>query len=261
MESSPLPSPPVFWVTLLTMCPHDHDHEEYQYRPLDFENHDIRLLKLLPGEFNDEIRVVVYHRSLPEPVIHEPAPDYWDKLKKTLPDGWQAYETVEGRVIFTTTSRDRTSWSHPDPKAGFSLEDGYRIKAPDAGVPFEALSYTWGPHEPQDLITVVLNDPEAPSMSPKTSPVGSPDLLQRLRPWPSSSRESTPTKQDEKEEVGYLHIRPNLRSALRHLRSRTKSRILWVGAATAREFDDALTHNSATQSVSTRTISKKQPFT
>jgi hypothetical protein len=238
---------------------HDHDHEEYQYRPLDFENHDIRLLKVLPGEFNDAIRVVVYHKSLPEPVIKEPAPDYWEKLKKTLPDGWQAYETVEGRVIFTTTDRERTSWEHPDPKADWSLEDGYRIKAPEAGVPFEALSYTWGPEEPMDLITVVLNDPEAPVMSPKTSPAGSPDLLARLRPWPSSLNfGNTPT---EPEEVAYLHIRPNLRSALRHLRSRTTSRVLWVRAATMIRIDDVLTPNSAMRSASIRMTLRKRLFT
>jgi len=238
---------------------HDNDHKEYQYRPLDFENHDVRLLKLLPGEFNDEIRVVVFHKSLPEPVIPEPAPDYWEKLKKTLPDGWQAYETVEGRVIFTTTDRERTSWTHPDPKAGFTLEDGYHIRAPNAGVPFEALSYTWGPQEPVDLITVVLNDPEAPAASPKTSPFGSPDLMARLRPWPSSSRlGSPPQKAEVKEEVEYLHIRPNLRSALRHLRSRTTSRVLWVGAATAKSDDGVLTYNSAMQSALTKTTSRKR---
>lgn len=212
----------------------EHEHPLYQYRPLDFEKHEIRLLKLLPGEFNDEIRVVIFHKSLSEPVIDEPAPDWWEKLKKTLPDGWQAYETVEGRVIFTTTDRTRTSWSHPDPKAEWSLEDGYRIKTPTSEVDFEALSYTWGPHEPLDLITVVLNDPEAPVTSPKKSPPGSPNLGTRLRPWPSSFfSKAARAIPEEPEEVAYVHIRPNLRSALRHLRSRTASRILWVSAVTS----------------------------
>jgi hypothetical protein len=79
----------------------DHEHPKYQYRSLDFEKQEIRLLKLLPSDFNDEIRVVIFHKSLPEPIIEELAPDYWDRLKEMLPDGWQAYETVGGRVIFT----------------------------------------------------------------------------------------------------------------------------------------------------------------
>lgn len=73
----------------------------YKYCPLDVELQEIRLLKLLPGTFDDDIRCEMFHAPLREPANSEQLPKVTvQELQKTLPRGWEVYETIDGRFAF-----------------------------------------------------------------------------------------------------------------------------------------------------------------
>lgn len=87
----------------------------YEYQPLDREAREIRLLKLLPGEFDDPLQLEIFHVPLVEP---EPAPDTrlsLGKIRGTLPEGWAVSQTIEGLYIFDRGYVETAQWTHPDP--------------------------------------------------------------------------------------------------------------------------------------------------
>lgn len=207
--------------------------KRYSYRPL--QNPEIRLVQLHPAQnHDDEIRLTINHERLePEGTKSNTARLSRRELQKTLPQGWEVFETLEARYLFCydpdESERDYddspgdegsddesqgegesddesedgflTTWDHPDPDFDRAL---YELPA-DATLwqrkpAFEALSYTWGP-------------PDNPGTA-------------FIRPTSGNDHVST------------LPIGKNLESALRHLRSASECRTLWIDAICINQGDD-----------------------
>ena len=181
--------------------------EPYGYKPLNVGANEIRILNLLPGDFDDDIRLTISHSPL---IIPEDAPSQrmsLSELQESLPHGWTIHENFEGRYIFENESNDEVSWTHPDPNL-----DRARYEVPVSGAEldfepiYEALSYVWGSNEYMD--TAYIHD------SPRILP---------------SSDNSMPAT---------LKIRRNLAAALRHLRYPDLSRALWIDAVCINQKDN-----------------------
>jgi hypothetical protein len=113
----------------------------YCYSPLANPTDDIRVLELLPGDFDDDVRIRIHHHTVTPPA---PADDgRWSlaEIRDTVPDGWAVVENPEGRYLFA--SGKTMTWEHPVAgvdRAQYELPD-----TPPRGEPaFEALSYVWG---------------------------------------------------------------------------------------------------------------------
>lgn len=125
------------------------------------------------------------------------------ELQKTLPDGWAAFETLDGRYFFKYEDRLGLKYEHPNA----DLEAGLYAPAPelcDGGLQlkYEALSYVWGP-----------------AGNPVTIDIYNGGLGTQPR-WT-------------------LQIGQNLALALRHLRDANRSRALWVDALSINQGDIA----------------------
>jgi Heterokaryon incompatibility protein (HET) len=113
---------------------------EYQYVPLGEAQKEIRLISLLPGTFNDEIRISIRHVLLVAPTD---APELAAEPGFEPSYPWTIDRTSDGKVLYLNKGTSETSWTDPtrpsiaeppsEPKVQASLEPHY-----------EALSYTWG---------------------------------------------------------------------------------------------------------------------
>ncbi|KAM7192098.1 Heterokaryon incompatibility protein (HET) domain containing protein [Rhypophila sp. PSN 637] len=119
---------------------------DYQYEELKSPD-EIRLLTVLPGEFDDDIilRITNERLLLPDP---QPRLMSMTQLQETLPPGWEVDRTRDGRFIFLHIETSPTapvllgeSWTHPDP--GFD-PSCYMSPVQHPEPAYEALSYTWG---------------------------------------------------------------------------------------------------------------------
>lgn len=177
------------------------DLEPYTYHEL-ADNH-IRLATLLPGEHHDDIKVSIHHTSLSQASTPPEVRTILslEEVRATLPDGWEARETIEGRILFSDWNSERqawdVTWNHPVP--GFDPLLYRTAPEPEDLVPatapaskYEALSYTWGPAGRDEPITIA------------------PDHGQ-------------PQRHDT-----FLLVRENLATALRNLRQPDKPRVLWI---------------------------------
>jgi hypothetical protein len=178
--------------------------DAYQYTKLN--NQEVRLLELQPGRFDDELWAAVYPITLVEPIAPieqlEKRLSLQD-LKATLPPGWTAYETVEGRYIFEHPETDITSWSHPDvtiPESDYTLSVDTSPHS-SSKPKYEALSYTWGTAGQPTPLHIKPSDPGHPTLK--------------------------------------IDIQQNLAAALRHLRLPDKPRALWVDAVCINQNDTA----------------------
>ncbi|KAF5622962.1 heterokaryon incompatibility protein [Fusarium sp. NRRL 52700] len=136
-------------------------------------------------------------------------------LELTLPSGWEVFETIEGRFIFTSESDDASSekhdeggendegnrivhtWKHPDPTIDPAL---YELPPLNPAQPaFEALSYVWG--QQRDHLAATIE-----------GKVG--------------------------ECLGNIKLGENLAKALSHLRYQDKERVLWVDAICINQNDE-----------------------
>lgn len=175
----------------------------YTYSSLSDPSTEIRLLKLLPGNDHDPILVQIDHASLVDRERPTEAPVSQKSLEginKSLPTGWIAYETWSHRIIYTNLELDISTWQHPSAKDfKISQENGFK-PAPDgsADTPqFEALSYTWG--SPKSCKAIFIQDSDG--------------------------------------EQRKLLVTKNLALALRHLRSMTATRTLWIDAICINQED------------------------
>lgn len=168
----------------------------YQYSKL--ADVDVRLLTLLPGQPESGIKIAIHHAPLRVPPERPRQQRPLDELRKTLPSGWEAEETVEGRLIFWNEELNITSWAHPDASIIPSLLDS---PANDATFfpQYEALSYTWGSADNPQTVQVI--------------------------------------SQDNLSEFRTLQISKNLAGALKHLRYPDKARSLWVDAICINQDD------------------------
>ncbi|KAJ3541888.1 hypothetical protein NM208_g4387 [Fusarium decemcellulare] len=182
----------------------------YTYSALENPREDIRLFELLPGSFDDDIKLRIFHSvldpSLEKP--HRPRIALQD-LQRTLPPKWEVWETNEGRYIYINEEEEKwkTTWIHPDPSLRYLNEDTPDWEDSDdaQATRFEALSYVWGSTE----------NPEEAFVE-------------------SSSQPQTPET---------LFIGQNLASALRHLRLEKTPRTLWVDAICINQSDSAEREN------------------
>lgn len=167
---------------------------------------DVRILTLLPGRFDDELRIQIAHTQLPTAATSTGTRMTRKDLEGTLPSGWTVYESLDGRYLFvewldkTEQTLQSCSWTHPDPDIDSSLYEPAVYEAPGPqNHAFEALSYVWGSEDDPGLAFVQ-----------------------------TSAGISTRT----------ISIGRNLESALRHLRYGDKPRKLWVDAICINQTDD-----------------------
>ncbi|KAI1380165.1 HET-domain-containing protein [Hypoxylon crocopeplum] len=179
----------------------------YKYTPLDPSSNDIRLVTILPGRFDDPIRIKITHHPLVSPVHDGKAKRLpLKEIRKTLPTGWWAYETLEGRVLFANDDEDYTSWSHPDPDFPRDAYDAADREVGKSELDYEALSYTWG--SPEDGRTIIVQSKPASTRRFKA--------MFRKR---------------------HLLIRKHLAEAIRHLRHEGECRIMWIDAICINQED------------------------
>ncbi|KAM0264110.1 hypothetical protein ACHAQJ_000855 [Trichoderma viride] len=201
----------------------------YHYRAL--QDSEIRLIQLYPAKhYDDGISLTIIHKPL------NPRKDKSNntrlsrkQLQNTLPEGWEVFETPEGRYLFCNDATDEddsdddetedgyeaqrdnnsndgdfvTTWEHPDTGVDRAL---YELP-PDSifwnqDTVFEALSYQWGAQDNPETVFIK----------------------------PSSMSDAS---------IATFAIGKNLESALRHLRYTSKPRTLWIDAICINQNDNA----------------------
>ncbi|KAK3378337.1 heterokaryon incompatibility protein-domain-containing protein [Podospora didyma] len=179
---------------------------EYTYKLLEFIKDEIRLIKLLPGSWDDDISFTMFHCRLKPPAPGPPTKRLPIKgLQNTLPPGWTVGEAMSGRYIFINQQNNpdvpTNSWHHPDASFDRSL-----YELPDQQLPqttyepsYEALSYVWGSPSNGVLTGHVVVDG------------------------------TTPTTQ--------VHLGANLAMALKNLRLPDRARTIWVDAICINQRD------------------------
>jgi len=175
----------------------------YQYSKLLNEAEDVRLLTLLPGSFDDVIRITISHIRLTKPALlptsvqQQPS---LEELQRTLPPFWKVYETLEGQYLYEQVEDDYTTWTHPDPEVPLPAYMPWQRETSSASPhQYEALSYTWGSFDRPVTIRVESNLNGGSWLT--------------------------------------LQIQRNLAEALRHLRYPDKCRLLWVDAICINQKD------------------------
>ena len=182
----------------------------YEYSPLHNPLTGIRLLHLLPGASDSELKAQFYHETLEETLSFDDGRLGLKQLQGTLPADWEVWETHEGSFIFgrpLENQRSEYTWKHPVPdfdESRYQLPDD----VPHAKPEYEALSYVWGEEEVEEYILI----------SHGTSEDAIADGGPRFR---------------------RLGIRPNLEAALRHLRRLDSPRTLWIDALCINQADNA----------------------
>lgn len=92
---------------------------EYQYRPLNESVNEIRLLTLLPGGFDDTLKIEIHHIEFHPPSAEQEnererlQQALLESARECLPPGWEANRTSDGRLIFNKLNQ--ISWDHPAP--------------------------------------------------------------------------------------------------------------------------------------------------
>ena len=186
------------------------DWPKYTYLPLSDSTRNIRLIELLPGNPDDDVRIRIEEVTLEGPKAREPSGRLsLGELRRTIPQDidCEVWETIHGRFGFEFEHEDgvwKTSWIHPSPD--FDKNKYFFPEPIKHGEPrFEALSYAWGT-EPDGAYVIVEGNTSG------TSSIG-----------PSATM---------------LRMRPNLSIILRNLRQEAESRRLWIDAICINQADD-----------------------
>lgn len=156
---------------------------------------------IFPGSFDDPIRLSFRHVHLPIPeqdlIPLAVGSESLESLRETLPAGWKAEHTLEGRLLFWKEDGSESSWTHPDPTYSFDpARFSAQVPLDPSLPPYEALSYCWGERYPEETIFI----------ESKTPPFVMP-------------------------------AQPNLVKALRHLRHADAPRTLWIDAVCINQYD------------------------
>lgn len=174
----------------------------FKYTELNKQAAEIRLVDLLPGSFDDPIRLQIRHSSLPlskEKPRGKGLRTSAVELERTLPPDWVCRKNLEGRIFFGDRETGEISWQHPDSKFDeprLREEDPEGQELDNVVERYEALSYVWG--DVGSPVHVHIKDSE--------------------RGVNGDDDEST------------LDIGPNLACALRYLRLHGCCRTLWIDA-------------------------------
>ncbi|RYP36002.1 hypothetical protein DL767_003569 [Monosporascus sp. MG133] len=173
------------------------------YKPLDPSTNDIRLVTILPGEFDDPIKIEISHAELVPPA-HDDKPKRLSlkEIRETLPKGWKARETLEGRVIFSESVSSSITWIHPDPTFSREAYDPVAQEDDQPKLRYEALSYTWGS-----------------SQSPETV-----EVKRSHKHWRAMF-------------TSKLCVNRNLAEAMRYLRYEDRPRVMWIDAICINQAD------------------------
>ncbi|KAH8589927.1 hypothetical protein B0O99DRAFT_522226 [Bisporella sp. PMI_857] len=86
---------------------------EYRYSELLNKKLDIRLVTLLPGKYDDDIKFRISHVPSLKRADRPSALMSLKELQESLPPGYTAYETVEGMYFFGHDEMEETSRWHP----------------------------------------------------------------------------------------------------------------------------------------------------
>lgn len=177
------------------------ERKPYEYQPLDESKLEIRLVTILPGDYDDPLEITLHHVSL-DPILPQ-APSSvlsLEQLRATLPPGWNAYQTIEERILFEGPDKT-TTWVHPDPNISPTADLHQPHDTGDV-VEYEALSYTWGSLNRSAAIAVYGG------------------LTSTAKPKPS-----------------LLRVGANLSEALQYLRLRDEARVIWIDALCINQED------------------------
>ena len=169
---------------------------------------DIRLVTILPGTFEDPIRLEIKLSTLKRPVPKKSERLSLKEIRRTLPLGWKAFEVLGARIIFSKQNDQAmlTSWVHPDASIDRDLYDPQ-----DFNIDYEALSYTWGANKFDVRATIENCVPF------------SEEMLQTKKVLTGNKRE--------------LFISRNLAEAIRHLRYEHDERVMWIDAICINQTD------------------------
>lgn len=187
----------------------------YAYSPLSDPARNIRVIELLPGNHNDDVRIRIKEVTLEGPNAQEPSGRLLlEELRATIPQdtNCRVRETTDGRFFFTfkRDGKRLRSWIHPSPN--FDRTKYFFPEPVRHGEPmFEALSYAWG-IEPDEAFVVVEGGASC------TASTELPSIM--------SGNSTT------------LRIRPNLSLILRNLRQKDESRTLWIDAICINQADE-----------------------
>ncbi|KAH6984253.1 heterokaryon incompatibility protein-domain-containing protein [Ilyonectria sp. MPI-CAGE-AT-0026] len=178
--------------------------ELYSYSKLKDSHNDIRLIELLPGVFDDKIRLRIHHVALnPQFKQARQSSAAIEEVRRTLPPKWTASKTYNGQYIyqFEDGNERRSSWIHPDPNFQH-FNDDRQPQSKGGELPsYEALSYVWGSTKDQgDGLIESTSQPQG---------------------------------------FGSLPLGKNLAGALQHLRNEKTARTLWVDAICINQSDMA----------------------
>jgi hypothetical protein len=156
----------------------------YQYRPLDTEQEEIRVLHLQPGDRNDPICLSIEHIPCHSAEHNQPMRLSVEKLKtiqNSLPDSFSVFRTLEGRLIYSRWDADgrcQTSWQPPIAYSNESHDIEIDAnETADSEAVFEAVSYAWGSNHP--LSDVAVTHAHSPLLQAGTCSVG-PNLFKML---------------------------------------------------------------------------------
>jgi hypothetical protein len=174
----------------------------YQYQPLSHNAHEIRLVELTNGSFDDDLEIHIV-KAFVNPAItikHRPRLSI-EELQKTIPPDQDLTVRInlEGRYVFCSQGYRGTAstFKHPNPTFDHSLYEKDDLEANFQPV-YDALSYTWGVLD-RSITVYELDDTGSRRLS--------------------------------------LVISTNLAIALKYLRSECEHRMLWIDALCINQED------------------------
>ncbi|OAL43523.1 hypothetical protein IQ07DRAFT_580167 [Pyrenochaeta sp. DS3sAY3a] len=85
----------------------------YGYTPLDLETGEIRLVRLHPGKIDDLVTISIFSAFLSAPRRGPTWPKSQPGDLKDLPEGWSAWENLEGHQVYYNAKEQRSTWDFP----------------------------------------------------------------------------------------------------------------------------------------------------
>ncbi|CAM1507511.1 Fc.00g071520.m01.CDS01 [Cosmosporella sp. VM-42] len=128
----------------------------YQYEPLRNVPQDIRLVHLLPGRFDDPIRISIVHSPFPPMPTSRPKTNEFqtDSLRSLVTRPWTVEETDDGELVIFNIATGETV---PITTTQSPLE----LPQSEYQPRYEALSYVWGLEDASELAQVGTKDPHS----------------------------------------------------------------------------------------------------
>lgn len=202
----------------------------YMYKKLTDPENDFRLVTLLPGQGEEDIKIEIQQVAGNSLEISDRPPRLDQHLEQSrallharanLPSGCEASEALDGRILYIRKDANgsiSTSWQHPNPDltplvAVVGKTGGEEV--PGQGPCYEALSYSWGI---EDNSSELMND-----RSCNNSNADMAELLVVVS--------KTPVR------YATLQVGRNLEGALRRLRSKNAKRVLWIDGICINQAD------------------------